>query len=361
MNADPLRWTFETGGPLRCGLTVADGLLVTVCDDGCAYGIDVADGTPRWRVAGAPCVPGTYPAISGGRVFLYTADRDLLALDACDGSPLWRRKGLGGEPGSSPQAAGDVVLCGRWRVHGVLADSGAEAWAPGPVYSMFPRYSPWHAGHVYVTTRQFIDTGKLWELNADSGELRSLISVTRTLDTRPVTGHGLVYVVTGNGCLLAVEPRDGTIRWRARLDRGPGWTPGYAPSAPALAGGRIWTAGPDGKVHAHSARDGTGHRTFGDNVRAWSSPVAAGDLVCVMATDGRVHALTEDSPPSRWVLRAGGQPAGPAMVAPAVAGGMLYVGSPDRHLYAFEIARIPQAADLVYARGRRQRPGFGGT
>jgi outer membrane protein assembly factor BamB len=351
MDAGPLRWSFETGGPVRCGPAVAAGLVVASSGDGCAYGIDAADGSLRWKVAGAPCVARTYPAIADGRVFLYTKDRDLLALDAADGSTLWRRQGLGGEPGTSPQVAGDVVMCGRWRVHGVLADSGTDAWAPGPLYSVFPCYSPPHANLAYVTTRQLLDTGKLWELNVNTGRLRSLLSRMHGLDTHPVAGHGLVYAASGNGGVLAVEPRDGTVRWEAQMGRGPRWTPGYRPSAPALAGDRIWAAGPDGKVHAWNARDGADHRTFGDNVDFWSSPVPAGDLVCVMATDGSLYALAEGGQPPLWVLRAGEQNKDPVMVAPAVAGGMLYVGSPDRYLYAFEIARIPPAAHLAYSRG----------
>jgi outer membrane protein assembly factor BamB len=355
MDAGPLRWSFETGGPIRCGLTVAAGLVVTVSDDGCAYGIEAADGTLRWRVSGAQCVARTYPAIADGRVFLYTRDRDLLALDAADGSTLWRRQGLGGEPGSSPLVAGDVVACGRWRVHGVLADSGTDAWAPGPLHSVWPRYSPRHANLAYVTTRQFLDTGELWELNVNTGRLRSLLLAMRSLDTHPVTGHGLVFAARGDGSVLGIEPRDGTVRWEARMGRRVRWTPGYRPSAPALAGDRIWAAGPDGKVHAWNARDGADHRTFGDNVNVWSSPVPAGDLVCVMSTDGSVYALAEGSPSPRWVLRAGERINGPVMVAPTVAGGMLYVGSPDQHLYAFEIARIPPTARLAYSPGRSQR------
>ena len=320
-------------------MTVAAGLVVTASEDGCAYGVDAADGTLRWKVTGARCVARTYPAIAGGRVFLYTRDRDLLALDAADGSTLWRRQGLGGEPGSFPQVAGDVVMCGRWRVHGVLADSGTNAWAPGPPHSVFPRFSPRHGNHAYVTTREFLDTGKLWELNVNTGRLRPLLSAMRGIDTSPVTGHGLVFTASGDGTELAIDPRNAAVHWQDRMGRRLRWTPGYRPSAPTVAGGRIWAAGPDCRVHARNARDGADHRTFGIN--AWSSPVPAGDLVCVMATDGAVYALADASPSPRWVLRTAAHGSDPAMVAPAVAAGVLYVGSPDRHLYAFEIARVP--------------------
>lgn len=356
MDADPLRWVFPTGGPIRCGLTVADDLLVVASDDG-VYGIDGAEGTLRWQVTGVECVPRSCPVLADGRVFLYTRDRDLLALDAADGSLLWRREGLGGEPGSSPRVAGGLVLCGRWRVHGVVADSGEDAWPPGPMYCMFPRYSEGRENPVYVTTRQVLDTGKLWELNAVTGQLRSLIFTAKSLDTPPVTGHDLVYVASGSGGVLAVDPRDGAVRWEAQMGPRLRWTPDHRPSAPCLAGDRIWAAGPDGKVHVRNARDGTGHWAFGDNVKIWSAPVPAGEVVCVMATDGSVYSLAEGSPPSRWVLRAGEQGKGPAMAAPTVAHGMLYVGSPDRHVYAFEIARIPPGADIRYSRGRSQQMG----
>jgi outer membrane protein assembly factor BamB len=308
-------------------------------------------------VSGAECLPRANPVLADGRVFLYTRNRDLLALDAADGSRLWRRKGLGGEPGSSPRVTGDVVLCGRMRVHGVVADSGEDAWSPGPLYCMFPRYSAERAKRVYVTTRQFMDTGKLWALDTITGRLRSLMSTGRILDTTPVTGHGLVYVASGNGSVLAVDPQDGAVRWEAQMGSRLRWTPDYRPSPPCLAGDRIWAAGPDRKIHAWNAHDGADHWAFGDNVKVWSSPVPAGEVVAVMATDGSVYALTEGSPPSRWVLRAGEPEKGAAMAAPTVACGVLYVGSPDRYLYAFEIARIPPGADIRYSKGRSQRMG----
>jgi outer membrane protein assembly factor BamB len=105
----------------------------------------------------------------------------------------------------------------------------------------------------------------------------------------PAVGGGTVYVVRGDGTLLALNGQTGSEEWRSR---------------PGLAGGSSsW---------------------------AFSSPAVGGGEVCVSSDDGWLHAVDADTGRTAWRFSTG---AG-VLTSPVISNGVVYVGSDDGYLYA---------------------------
>lgn len=116
----------------------ADGRLIAVSDPRSVYGLDARDGTGLWEIGpptiGAPLwllaqeveiVSGTGRSFDR-RVFVHTADGDLVALDGEDGSIRWR-VAISEHPGSAPD---DVVYVGGVDQELLAIDvtTGDEVW-----------------------------------------------------------------------------------------------------------------------------------------------------------------------------------------------------------------------------------------
>jgi outer membrane protein assembly factor BamB len=107
---------------------------------------------------------------------------------------------------------------------------------------------------------------------------------------------GVLYVATGLADVLALDPANGAIRWRARI-------PAPARGAPAVAGGRIFVPTVDNQLLALSIEDGRRlwtHRAQAITTLPLGMPTpavdsetvvagfATGELTALRATDGRV-------------------------------------------------------------------------
>lgn len=107
---------------------------------------------------------------------------------------------------------------------------------------------------------------------------------------------GTVYVTTGAAELLALDPAEGTIRWRARV-------PSPPRGAPTVAGGRVFVVTTENHLLALSAEDGRRlwtHRAGAQVTIPLGLPAPAvegesvvagfgtGELVALRASDGRL-------------------------------------------------------------------------
>ena len=237
--------------------------------------LDAATGETRWRYDDFGRKDGIYssPAVADGRVY-FGAEGVVHALDAEAGEVVWTRT-VPTHADSSPAIADGVVY------HAGPADAGPETpaavramdaatgetlWTAG-ADDMSPRTSPAIAdGTVYVAAN--VDAacpagddsgcygksqGRLYALDAASGERRWTIEIA--LDTRssPAVAGGVVYVGCGDG--LSAVTVDGERAWRVNFksddsddDDGP-----YVKSSPAVADGRVFVGASDGRLRAIGA------------------------------------------------------------------------------------------------------------
>jgi outer membrane protein assembly factor BamB len=160
------------------------------------------------------------------------------------------------------------------------------------------------------------------------------------VESSPTVASGVVYIGSGDGHLYALDAQTGRQRWR--FDAGRAIT-----ASPAVHGDLVFIGSRDGAYFAVGVVDGKQRwrlDTGPDAPLAWgfesgdlytSSPTPAGDLVILGGADGEVVAAEAESGAVRWRYRTGGR----IRSSPAVVGGRVYVGSMDGSLYALDLTR----------------------
>jgi eukaryotic-like serine/threonine-protein kinase len=165
----------------------------------------------------------------------------------------------------------------------------------------------------------------------------------------PAVAGDLVVVGSTDGSLYAVSRTDGALRWQ--FD-----TKGPVTSSPAVADGLVYVSSLDGNVYAVDAANGErrwafatqGERRFtapgihGAIPRTermpdpfdvfTSSPTVAGGMVFIGSGDQHVYALDAKTGALRWSFATGDV----VHASPAVAHQTVYIGSWDRNLYALD-------------------------
>ncbi|MFN3294401.1 MAG: PQQ-binding-like beta-propeller repeat protein, partial [Gemmobacter sp.] len=155
-------------------------------------------------------------------------------------------------------------------------------------------------------------------------------------------GDGKLFVTTGFGELIALNPATGAVLWRQRFD-------GPVSGAPAVVGGTVYVAGRDAAAWAVNAADGK-IRWVQSGVRqsagllGGSAPAVADKVVVMPFASGQVAALDRAKGDMAWMGAVAGQRAGraAAFVAdltgdPVVSGGRVYVGSAAGRTAAFRL------------------------
>ncbi|MBS0658606.1 MAG: PQQ-binding-like beta-propeller repeat protein [Verrucomicrobia bacterium] len=167
----------------------------------------------------------------------------------------------------------------------------------------------------------------------------------------PVLSDGVLYFGSDDHHLYAIEAETGRQLWRFAT-RGP------VPSTPAVADGLVFAPSYDGGFYALDARDGSlrwkfatgGERRFearglhGQQPRTQtyadvfdvflSSPAVAGGTVYFGSGDTHVYALDAASGRLRWKFKTDDV----VHASPAVADGVVYIGSWDSRFYALDAA-----------------------
>jgi outer membrane protein assembly factor BamB len=180
-------WRHHVGGAVAGRPLFVDetGLVYFGCDDGGLYAIDAATGKERWvyRTHGPIA---SLPVYSDGALFFTSGENRVYALDARTGA--W-----------------------RWQYDRESPDSFTIRGYPSPLV--------WN-GRIYAG---FSD-GYLACLQASTGEViwaRSLAGeATRFMDvdSTPLFYRGLIFVSDYSTGVYALEPKDGSTRWRYEVE-----------------------------------------------------------------------------------------------------------------------------------------------
>jgi outer membrane protein assembly factor BamB len=155
------------------------------------------------------------------------------------------------------------------------------------------------------------------------------------LEFPPAVAYGLVYQLTFDGRLYALDAATGRTRWHRRSDRC-GW------ASPAVDGGMVFVAligrncdsqvpGADGVVVALDARTGElrWRRRIGP---VESSPLVAGGSVFVGDWEGGIYSLAERTGRVRWRFQATDKVKGSV----ALSAGRVFIGDYGGNLYALD-------------------------
>ena len=331
-------WTGSVGA-VTSSPAVADGVVYVGSSDGTlyAYGVGCATGgascTPLWKAQTTGLIEST-PAVANGVVYVGTIEGDLYAFDAagvigCGGSPktctpLWASK-AGTDIAAPPTVAGGVVYVGSSYYLYAFDAAGVSGCTAG----MGPRMC-----------------NPLW-MGQTGGSIES----------SPAVSGGVVYVGSEDGNLYAFDatgvngcsgaPKTCIPLWTAKAG-----DPLYYPivSSPAVANGVVYIGSYNGKLYAFDAAGVTGcggspktcsplwTGATGGNIDV-SSPAVANGVVYIGSLDRKLYAFGTscNSGGGTCTPLWTGDTGGAISSSPAVANGVVYVGSNSDKVHAYAV------------------------
>lgn len=218
--------------------------LVYVGEAGGVIARRVADGSVAWKIVleRSPAVP---LVADGGWLLVATAGGSLSAFRAADGRLVWQHD-AGAEIHAAPTLSGDRVYVPavNGRVLALDTKTGARLWERrigGSANDLVAAGERLYVGSadnfLYCLLRETGEIDWRWRTGAD---VRGL----------PLTDDRLVYFVSLDNVLRALNLVSGGQKWMRALPLRPAW-------APSIIDGTLVVAGQASTVRTYNAKDGT--------------------------------------------------------------------------------------------------------
>jgi len=159
----------------------------------------------------------------------------------------------------------------------------------------------------------------VYALDAHTGALIWNYTTGNYVDSSPAVVDGVVYVGSDDGNLYALDARTGAKLWAYT-------TGGPVESAPVVTDGVVYFGADDDNVYALRASNGAllWHYETGSFVNGLA---VTDGMVYATSQDHSIYALSASNGARLWSFATGG----PIYSAPAVANGVIYIGSDDTH------------------------------
>ena len=260
-----LRWVQRLGAAATGTPTVRDGIVYAVSRDATGWAIEADTGRVAWQVAGLPDPAGFVgpagPAVSERLAVFPFASGELRAVFRRGGAPAWRASVRGDRVGRSLAAFDDVTgdpVFADGRVYVGNATGRVAAFDPGTGDRLWTAREGavgpvWPAGGSLFLVS---DASELVRLDAATGSAIwrvELPGFTRERPSRrkavfahhgPVLAGGRLWVASSDGLLRAFDPRDGRLAGSVAV-------PGGATTAPVVAGRTLYLVSGEGRLLAY--------------------------------------------------------------------------------------------------------------
>lgn len=317
-------------------LFVADGAGRVLC-------LDARNGRIVWETRIKARI-SSGPDRGDGLLLFGTLDADVLALRMEDGAVAWRST-VSSEVLAPPRAAEDVVAVRTVddKVFVLDARSGKRLWVHGqsvPVLTLRGTSAPLlvkesgSAGaraivgfaNGNLTAYNLRDGGLLWEARIGVPQGRSELEQMVDVDADPVLAEGVIYAVSFQGRLVAVDQGSGRVLWAREMSA-------YADFV--VEQDKIYVT--DNQGHVWALERATGAALWKQDKlhgRGVTAPALYRDYLVVGDAEGYVHWLARDD--GRLVARY--QINGSAIsVTPLVADNVVYARGKNGTLEALRI------------------------
>ena len=276
----------------------------------------------------------------GGRVLLGTVRGEIIALDAGDGSELWRTQ-VSSEVLSRPVAGGDIVVAqtADGRLVALEAADGTQRWSfdnQVPLLTLRGTAAPvLESGAVFagfgdgnVSAVEQTSGAPLWKQRIMLPKGRTELDRMVDVDGTPLFVGGLLYAVSFQGRLKALQPVDGSVVWELEASSFLDLAEGY---------GHIYVVADDDTVMAVGQRSAeVVWRQEALKNRQLTSPVAFGNYLLVGDAEGYLHVLAQSD--GRFVAR---RKIGDGLRSPLLeVEDVVYAQTVDGRLEALEIKRV---------------------
>ena len=345
-----VRWKFETSEPLVSTPAVKGGRVYLTTQDKRVVALDEATGSLIWEYQAAAPIDSS-PAVAGDLVIFGGRNKRVIALDADTGEERWEFVTEANPTRGSPIVQDGVVYIGSGdsNIYALDALTGEKLWDHAT--NNWITNTPALSGHLLVVSS--LD-GRVTIYDTDTGKRRfTFRGISRDVLGSPIIVGDSVYVPYQNGFLYSVNLKEKEVLFQSRLYRikiqlylwdmmgSPGFPKGVqwsvrlggsVQATPAADEDNIYVSTRDGRVIAMDRLTGRKLWTFKSGSHNLSTPTIVEHLLLVGDEQGQVHAVDLGSGEEQWVL----QIAEGAISTPVVAGGTLYLASKDGTLYAVE-------------------------
>lgn len=342
------RWRHQTGvNGVPYGPVIAPDRTVYAAGGGYVFALD-PNGIPKWRVqVGASS--GGLAVGTDGTVYAAGGHVGIAVIQAIapDGALRWETSALADsdslpEPSLALGPDGTVYVGVKsgpeeTTFHAFNATTGVALWAAPPAAALSVASAPAVSttGSVYVSIYQ--DQGYIQQITAATGVMSQRSEALGFIGSSPaIAPDGTIYVGSSNG-IHAINPQL-RLRWTVRTH-----TP-VTFSSPAVgadgtvyigAGDRLYAVSPIGQLKWSVTAC-----LPGGTINSAPAIGADGSVVFQQTLSGGAIAAAlcavDESGLSRWRFVTQGQfDNSPRISSPAIGGdGLVYVGSPDGHIYA---------------------------
>lgn len=249
-------WDVELDQLLVGGVGVGANIIMLGTASGEVIVLNKDDGSVLWTVEVGGEVLAA-PQTNGSQVFVQTFDGQMLALDINDGKRLWSYRNT--VPILSLRGTSTPLM---------LRDSIIAGFANGRVISF-----EMETGSVRWNTRVAVAKG--------DSEIERIIDIDGSL----LENNGLIYAVSYQGKIAAIEPGSGRKIWSNEASSYVGMSQGF---------GNIYVSGEDGSVTAFE-KNGQGAR-WAQTVlarRKLTGSATMNSYVVVGDVEGYLHALSQ--------------------------------------------------------------------
>ena len=144
------------------------------------------------------------------------------------------------------------------------------------------------------------------------------------IQSSPAIVNGTVYIGSRDGKIYALNAATGEKQWEYQ-------TGNWVDSSPVVVDNVLYVGSNDGNVYALDAGNGRKIWSYNTYYATVSSVAVAGGMVYFGSDDFRVYALNVRTGKECWSYKTGGQ----VRSSPLVANGILYIGSTDGYFYSF--------------------------
>lgn len=347
-------WSFATKGPVNSSPAVANGVAYFASLDGNFYAVDARSGKERWHFATkgerrftAPGIHGiiprtelmpdpfdvlmSSPAIAGGVVYFGSGDNHVYALDAATGKPRWTFA-TGNVVHATPAVYRGTVYIGSWDryLYALDAKSGAVRWkfATGDDRDIYNQVgiagsAAVRNGTVYFGCRDSF----FYALDSSTGRLRWKHNEhgSWVIGSPAFAGEDVLYTTSDEKRLWSLDAATGSERFSVPYSI-------FSFSSPSVAGNMAYFGAFDGRLYGVDVRDGRVTQMFSTDASRKNLPphLDAKGLVDLRGfyTDNTFEGIVAGLDRIYSL--------GSIIASPAIAGGVLYVGSTDGTLYAVE-------------------------
>lgn len=249
------------------------------------------------------------PAVSHGRVYIGSWDRNIYCFDMDTGTILWNYSTLS-EITSSPAVADGKVYVGSQdtKLYCLDAIDGSFQWAFRTDFIV--ETSP-----TVVDDKVFFGSsdGSLYCLDADDGSLVWEYETNSVIVSSPAVVDEKVYIGIVNGNFVCLNSNTGGVLWIYPLTSG-------IYSSPAVEDGKVFFGANDYYVYCLDADNGSLLWNYDAQSEVHSSPAIAYDLLFIGTSDGRMLCLQQDTGNFVWSYTISGS----VESSPAVGDGKVY-------------------------------------